>query len=67
MSELSSNFGRPITVRPDGLGDRLLDEDVALGFGADHVLLTPAKARKLARRLLKVADKVERINKGRGR
>jgi hypothetical protein len=65
VGAVRSNYGQEICVEGDGMF-LPCGEDVRLVIGnrAD-ILLTPRKARKLARKLRRVADEVEARNEAR--
>lgn len=59
---MKSNYGKPIKVFPDSTG--FFPLDVELSVDGMSLLLTPAKARRLAIKLLETASAVDVLNGG---
>ena len=59
MFEMQSNYGSPITVSNDG--HRYENADVCVALGTRDVLLTPKKARKLAKEIKRHAKYAEAV------
>lgn len=61
---MKSKFGNSIHINNDiETGPTDMPADVRIAIGDRHILITPAQARKLARKLEKHADKVDAHNR----